>query len=214
MAPVGHAERAAVVGAVLRIGRASSARRRRCPAGRGPEQPDQSTQIKLQSSLITRAASPIRACPPARPRLLMRSARGTASSSRRHASDAAAETSSIRPSRSSLPTTLQAAPPLRILVASPDPRKDGPQSVLGPDGGAVDPGNRFGGATYDPGRTSATSNHDVPANVRGIGHHLSCRRARARIDDSHSAEAALELGKAALQTIGIQSAHSAEHRDS
>jgi hypothetical protein len=99
-------------------------------------------------------------------------------------------------------TTLPAAPPLRILAASPDPRKDGPQSVLGPDGGAVDPGNRFGGATYDPGRTSATSNHEVPANVRGIGHHLSCRRARARIDDSHSAEAALELGKAAAPACG------------
>ena len=67
------------------------------------------------------------------------------------------------------PRLLRSGHHAAALPAAPDPRKDGPQSVLGPDGGAVDPGNRFGGATYDPGRTSATSNHDVPAKVRGIG---------------------------------------------
>jgi hypothetical protein len=45
----------------------------------------------------------------------MRSASGPASSARRHAgSEPPAETSSISPSRSSLPTTLPAAPPLRF----------------------------------------------------------------------------------------------------
>jgi hypothetical protein len=51
----------------------------------------------------------------ARPRLVMRNARGPASSSRRHTGIAApAGTSSTNPSRSSFPITLPAAPPLRL----------------------------------------------------------------------------------------------------